>query len=83
MNGDERNMDYIFFVRNVVEVYQGELKQAKILLEKCALEYTSAMIAHEEAVKLYEKRIAEIRRNCVHHGLSDAEIEALTKWRED
>ena len=76
-------MDYILLVRNAVEVCQFELKKYKARLEKQNELYISAMIEHDIAVKLYEKRIATIREICASHGLSDAEIDALTKWRED
>lgn len=80
---DKEHMGYILLVRNAVEVCQFELKKAKARLENQTDMYISALIEHDIAVTTYEKRIAEIRRICKIKGLSDAEIDALTTWRED
>ena len=80
---DGERLGYIFLVRNLVELYQAELKSAKLQLEKSNAQYISDMIAHDRAVELYEKRIAKIREICANHGLSDSEIENLTKWHDE
>ena len=51
---DGERLGYIFLVRNLVELYQAELKSAKLQLEKSNAQYISDMIAHDRAVELYE-----------------------------
>lgn len=80
---DKEREDYIALVHNAVEFYQGQLKQAKLRLEKQYLIYNSAQLSYMFAVDEYETHIRRIREQCKEKGLSDAEIEALTKWRED
>lgn len=79
---DGERMDYIFIIRNAIEVYRAELNQAKLLLEKRNAEYISAMIAYDIAIETYESRIEEIRILCKHHGLTDSEIDNLIKWHD-
>lgn len=78
---DKERMDYALLVRNVVEVYQSELRMAKLRLERQQSQYISAMISYDRAVEKYEKRIAETVSICKNHGFSSSEIENLTAWR--
>ena len=79
---DKERMDYALLVRNVVEVYQSELRMAKLRLERQQSLYISAMIAYDRAVQKYEKRIAETVSICENHGFSSSEIENLTAWKD-
>lgn len=80
---DKEREDYLLLVHNAVEYYQGQLKKAKLRLEKQYLIYNSAELSYLFAVDEYENHIRRIREQCKEKGLSDAEIDALTKWRED
>ena len=79
---DKERMDYALLVRNVVEVYQSELRMAKLRLERQQSQYISAMLSYDKAVEQYEKRIAELVSICENHGFSSSEIENLTTWRD-
>ena len=79
---DKERMDYALLVRNVVEVYQSELRMAKLRLERQQSQYISAMISYDRAVEKYEKRISETVSICENHGFSSSEIENLTTWND-
>ena len=79
---DKERMDYALLVRNVVEIYQSELRMAKLRLERQQSQYISAMLSYDKAVEKYEKRISELVSICENHGFSNSEIENLTTWRD-
>lgn len=79
---DKERMDYALLVRNVVEIYQAELRMAKLRLERQQIQYISAMLSYDRAVEQYEKRIVELVSICENHGFSSSEIENLTTWRD-
>ena len=79
---DEERKDFIFLVRNVVEVYQHEVKQSALKVEKYHSLYISVQLEDRFICEKYEKRIAHIKEVCKKAGLSDNDIESLTKWRD-
>lgn len=83
MDEKERKVDYIFIVRNAAESLQADLKSVRKKYERIHSDYLSVMLEYDEAVNTYEQRMKSLRSFAKSKGLSDSEIENLTKWRED
>lgn len=80
---DREHRLIVFFFSIAIKKWQRELKSILSKYERIHAKYISVMIEHDVAANAYAQRIEKLRQTCKDLGMSDSEIEDLTRWRDD